>query len=178
MLILSAIPAMASETCWNGTPRPRLEDGGRRAYGPSNGQRDYRAAREGTTMEQNAIDPAAAAAGATIGLGMMIVWLAVCLLMLISVWKIFSKAGQPGWAAIIPFYNLYVFLKVAGKPGWWMAIILLVPVANIIFSIMALAAMAKNFGKGGGFVVGMIFLPVIFYPILGFGSAQYRPVAS
>jgi ABC-type transport system involved in cytochrome c biogenesis permease component len=129
-------------------------------------------------MNENGIDPAAAAAGAGIGIGMLLFQLAISLLMIISVWKVFSKAGQPGWAVLIPFYNLYVFLKVAGKPGWWMAIILLVPVANIIFAIMALAAMAKNFGKGGGFVVGLIFLPIIFYPILGFGSAQYQPVAS
>ena len=129
-------------------------------------------------MEQNAIDPAAAAAAGGIGMGMLIVQLALSLLMIISVWKVFSKAGQPGWACLVPFYNLYVFLKIAGKPGWWMAIILLVPVANLIFAIMALAGMAKNFGKGGGFVVGLILLPIIFYPMLAFGSAQYRPVAN
>ncbi len=129
-------------------------------------------------MEENAIDPAAAAAAAGVGMGMLIFQLAIAALMIVSLWKIFSKAGQPGWAAIIPFYNLFVFLKAAGKPGWWMAIIMLVPVANLIFAIMAMAGLAKNFGKGGGFVVGMIFLPIIFYPILAFGSAQYRPVAA
>lgn len=129
-------------------------------------------------MEQNSIDPAAMAAAGGMAMGWLIVQLALSLLMIISVWKVFSKAGQPGWAVLVPFYNVYVFLKVAGKPGWWMAIILLVPVANLIFAIMALAGMAKNFGKGGGYVVGLILLPIIFYPILGFGSAQYRPVAN
>jgi ABC-type sulfate transport system permease subunit len=129
-------------------------------------------------MNEQTVDPNVAAAAAGAGMGVLILQLVLGLLMLVSVWKVFSKAGQPGWAVLIPFYNLYVFLKIAGKPGWWMAIILLVPIANLIFGIMALAAFAKNFGKGGGFVVGLIFLPFIFYPILGFGSAQYRPVAS
>ena len=124
------------------------------------------------------VDTGVAVAAAGVSMVMLIVQLAISLLMIISVWKVFSKAGQPGWAVLIPFYNLYVFLQVAGKPGWWMAMILLVPIANIVFAIMALAAVAKNFGKGGGFVVGLIFLPFIFYPILGFGSAKYQPVAA
>ena len=115
-------------------------------------------------------------AGAAMG-GMMILWLAIAVLMIASLWKVFTKAGQPGWAALIPFYNFYVFLQVAGKPGWWL-ILMFVPVANIVVAIMATMALAANFGKGGGFVVGLILLPVIFYPILGFGDAQYQPVAA
>ena len=109
--------------------------------------------------------------GATGFLGTMI-WLAVAILMLAAMWKVFTKAGKPGWAAIIPIYNAYVFLKIAGKPGWWL-ILLLIPGLNIIFGIIALAAFAQNFGKGAGFIVGLIFLPVIFYPILAFGDARY-----
>jgi ABC-type sulfate transport system permease subunit len=128
-------------------------------------------------MNENGIDPAAAAAAAGIGMGMVIVYLAICLLMIISLWKVFSKAGQPGWASIVPFYSIYVFLKVAGKPGWWLVLMLLFPI-SIIFGIIATIGLARNFGKGGGFTAGLILLPVIFLPMLAFGSAQYRPVAS
>jgi hypothetical protein len=101
-----------------------------------------------------------------------VIVLLVSVLLIVTVWRVFSKAGQPGWASLIPIYNTIVFLRIAGKPGWWF-FLLLIPVANIVFGIMALAAFARNFGKGAGFVVGLIFLPVIFYPILAFGSAQY-----
>lgn len=112
-------------------------------------------------------------AGACGGGGLvLIVELAIALLMLIATWKVFTKAGKPGWAVIIPFYNAYVFLKIAGKPGWWL-ILLLVPLLNVIFGIIATVAFARNFGKGVGFVLGLIFLPFIFYPILAFGDATY-----
>ena len=88
-------------------------------------------------------------------------------------WKIFTKASKPGWACLIPIYNIFVMLDIAGKPAGWF-ILLLIPVVNLIVSILVLAGIATNFGKGGGFVIGMIFLPIIFYPILGFGGAQYK----
>lgn len=128
-------------------------------------------------MEPNAIDPAVAGAAAGIGMGMVIAYLAICLLLIISLWKVFSKAGQPGWASIIPIYNAYVMLKVAGKPGWWL-VLMLIPLVNVIIGIIAVIGLAANFGKGGGFTAGLILLPVIFLPMLAFGSAQYRPVAS
>jgi len=102
--------------------------------------------------------------------------LAVIVLLIVSMWKIFVKAGKPGWAAIVPIYNAYVFLQIAGKPGWWL-VLLFIPIANLIVGIIAALAFCKNFGKGGGFAAGMIFLPVIFYPILAFGDAVYAPVA-
>lgn len=108
------------------------------------------------------------------GLGMVgIIYLAIILFMIVSMWKIFVKAGKPGWACLIPFYNAFVMLEIAGKPGWWF-ILLFIPIVNLVIWILALAGLAQNFGKGGGFVVGLIFLPIIFYPILGFGSATYR----
>src|SRR5437762_13262798 len=92
-------------------------------------------------------------------------------LMIASWWKIFSKAGQPGWAAIIPIFNWIVWCKVAGRPLWWIVLLLICfPVVYIILCIDT----AKVFGKGGGFAVGLIFLPFIFFPVLGFGSAQYQ----
>jgi hypothetical protein len=125
-------------------------------------------------MEPTGMPPEAAAAAAVSGV-MMIINLVMIVIMIISMWKIFSKAGKPGWAAIVPIYNLIVFLEVAGKPLWWI-VMFFIPLVNIVFSIMALAALFKNFGKGAGWVVGAIFLPFIFYPMLAFGSAEYEPV--
>jgi uncharacterized membrane protein YoaK (UPF0700 family) len=88
----------------------------------------------------------------------------------------FVKAGQPGWGILIPIYNVYLMIKIAGRPGWWL-ILFFIPLVNFIVGIIVTADIARNFGKGIGFVLGMIFLGFIFYPILGFGDAQYRPVA-
>jgi hypothetical protein len=112
-----------------------------------------------------------------ISLFFVVVWLAVAILTIAGMRKVFVKGGQPGWAILIPIYNCYVLLKVAGKPGWWV-ILMLIPLVNIIIFVVALVGLAQRFGKGGGFVVGLFFLPFIFYPILGFGDAQYmRPPA-
>ncbi|HUU21388.1 MAG TPA: DUF5684 domain-containing protein [Phycisphaerae bacterium] len=107
-----------------------------------------------------------------------IIWLAVVVLTIVGMWKVFTKAGQPGWAAIIPIYNWYVLLQIAGKPTWWLILILLVPVANLVCAILALLAVAERFGKGAGFAVGLVFLAPIFFPILGLGSAQYVGAAA
>lgn len=96
-------------------------------------------------------------------------------LVIIPMWKIFTKAGQPGWACLVPIYNVYVMTLIAKKPAWWLIIILIVPIANFIFLIMLLHAISTNFGKGVGFTLGLIFLSIIFIPILGYGSAQYNP---
>jgi hypothetical protein len=107
-----------------------------------------------------------------------IVYLAVIVLMIAAFWKIFVKAGQPGWAAIIPIYNAYIILKVAGKPGWWL-ILLLIPLVNLIVLIIVYHAISTAFGKGAGFTLGIIFFPYIFLPILGFGKAVYtKPMTS
>ncbi len=114
-----------------------------------------------------------AVAAGSIGAVGFIIYLAVIILVIASVWKVFTKAGQPGWAAIVPIYNAYVMLQVAGKPGWWL-ILLLIPFVNLIIGIITVAALAAKFGKGAGFVIGLILLPIVFYPILGFGGAQYN----
>jgi len=101
-----------------------------------------------------------------------IFWLAFMILMIAACWKIFTKAGQPGWAAIIPIYNWYILCKIVGRPGWWV-ILLLIPFINFIIGIILCIDLAKSFGKGVGFGIGLILLGVIFFPILGFGSAQY-----
>ena len=97
--------------------------------------------------------------------------------MIASLWKIFTKAGQPGWASIIPIYNVIVLLKIAGKPLWYI-ILLIIPLVNIVVGILVLIELAKNFGKGVGFAIGLILLPIIFYPILAFGDAKYAPSAA
>lgn len=88
-------------------------------------------------------------------------------------WKVFTKAGEPGWAAIVPLYNLYVLLKIAGKPAWWM-LLFLVPVVSLVISILVAISIAQRFGKGTGFGLGLAFLGPIFYPVLAFGSAEYQ----
>ena len=100
-------------------------------------------------------------------------WLAFTILMIAACWKVFTKAGQPGWASIIPIYNWYVLCKIVGRPGWWV-ILLLIPFVNFMVGIVLCIDLAKSFGKGVGFGIGLILLSVIFFPILGFGSAQYQ----
>jgi hypothetical protein len=106
----------------------------------------------------------------------MIIYLVILVLMIAAVWRVFSKAGRPGWAAIIPIYNVYVMIRVAGKPGWWL-ILYFIPIVDLIIAIMVYHGLSKAFGKGGGFTVGLIFLPFIFMPILGFGKAVYTKPA-
>jgi Family of unknown function (DUF5684) len=97
--------------------------------------------------------------------------LVITVLVIAAMWKVFSKAGQPGWGAIIPIVNFYFLCKVAGRPGWW---VLLLLICFPIFYIIICIDVAKRFGMGGAFAVGLILLPFIFFPILGFGSAQYQ----
>ena len=109
-------------------------------------------------------------------MGVIIVfYLAILVLMIASLWTIYSKAGQPGWAAIVPIYNVIVLLEIVGKPWWWL-ILMCIPLVNFVILIIVLNELSKSFGKGSGFTVGLIFLSFIFIPILAFGSAQYtRP---
>jgi hypothetical protein len=102
-----------------------------------------------------------------------IIALLIGLLVIVAMWKVFTKAGQPGWASIIPIYNVYIWCKIVGRPGWWV-ILMLIPFVNFIILIILSIDMAKSFGKGVGFGLGLAFLGIIFLPILGFGSAQYQ----
>jgi hypothetical protein len=102
-----------------------------------------------------------------------IIWLVIVVVVIAGMWKAFEKAGQPGWACIIPIYNIYVMTKIGGKPGWWVVVIFLVPFVNIIFIIWLYNMVSKSFGKDEGFTVGLVLLGFIFWPILGFGTAQY-----
>ena len=103
------------------------------------------------------------------GAGGVLAWL----LMTAGLWTVFTKAGEPGWAAIIPIYNLYVLCRVAGKSGWWL-LLFLVPLVNFVAAFLILSSVAERFGKGFFFTLGMMFLPFLFFPILGFGSSTYK----
>jgi hypothetical protein len=105
--------------------------------------------------------------------GVTIVYLIVLVVLIAALWKIFTKAGKPGWAAIVPIYNGIVLLEIIGRPLWWI-VLLLIPFVNIVIAFITSLDLAKSFGKGTGFGLGLIFLGPIFLPILGFGSARYQ----
>lgn len=108
---------------------------------------------------------------------LILLYILVIVVEIAALWKVFVKAGHPGWAAIIPIYNTYILLKIAGRPAWWL-ILFFIPIVNFVIAIIVFNDISKSFGKGVGFTVGLILLGFIFIPILGFGSAQYRgPVA-
>lgn len=100
--------------------------------------------------------------------------LAIVVLSIIGMWTVYTKAGRHGWAAIIPFYNFYTACKVAGHPGWWL-VFAFIPIANIVVWIVVAIGIAKRFGRGTGFGVGLALLTFIFAPILGLGDDQYQP---
>lgn len=122
------------------------------------------------------------AAGAAVGAG---VFLVVMLLALVAyvffsfcLMKIFKKAGrEDSWAAFIPIYNMYVYFEIAGRPGWW-TFLGLIPLVGgfiaIVTSIIGSIDLAKSFGKGAGYGLLLAFVPIIAYPMLAFGDAQYR----
>jgi hypothetical protein len=103
---------------------------------------------------------------------MVIIYVVFILLVVVSLWKLFEKAGKPGWAAIIPIYNIIVFLEIIGRPLWWI-LLLLIPCVNVVVSIMTSIDFAKSYGKETGYGIGLWILPIIFYPMLAFGDAKY-----
>jgi uncharacterized membrane protein YoaK (UPF0700 family) len=90
-----------------------------------------------------------------------------------GMWKVFEKAGEPGWAALVPIYNIIVLVKIAGREMWWV-ILFLLPCANFVAAVMISIDIARKFGKDTLYGIGLAFLPFIFYPMLGFGDAQYN----
>jgi hypothetical protein len=95
------------------------------------------------------------------------------LFILASMWIVFTKAGQPGWAVIIPIYNIIVLLRVAGKPWWWL-FLFMIPLVNIYAAFVTYTNIAKAFGKSTLFGLGLMFLSPIFFPILAFGDSRYQ----
>jgi hypothetical protein len=89
-----------------------------------------------------------------------------------SLWIIYKKAGKEGWASIVPIYNIIVLLEIVKKPTWYF-LLLIIPFVNIIIVIWMTNQLSQRFGKGEGFTIGLIFLPFIFYPLLGMSKAEY-----
>ena len=104
---------------------------------------------------------------------MMLISSAVGLVMLISMWKVFKKAGKPGWASIIPIYNIYTMIQIAKLPTYYL-LLFMIPIANIYAMFKIYIELAHKFNKSTGFGVGLIFLSVIFFPMLAFGDATYE----
>jgi hypothetical protein len=104
---------------------------------------------------------------------LVVIYLAVIVVYVAGLWKVYAKAGKPGWAALIPIYNVIVLLQIAKRPIWWI-ILLFIPVVNLVILIIAYIDVAKEFGKTAGFGVGMALLGFIFIPILGFGNDTYQ----
>ena len=104
--------------------------------------------------------------------GFFIILLALGIFGIVCSWKIYAKAGQPGWGALIPIYNVYLLFKITWGNGWYF-LLTLIPIASMIIAILTQVKLAKVFGKDGGFAVGLIFLGFIFLPILAFDKSEY-----
>jgi len=122
---------------------------------------------------QRSVAPQNNARFARMSSGFLLTLLVVCLLLVVSTWVVFEKAGESGWKSLIPIYNMYILLILSGKPGWWL-ILLFVPVVSIVFYLLAMLALAQKFGRGAGFGIGLWLLPMFFFPILAFGGSQYE----
>ena len=115
--------------------------------------------------------------GESLGIVAYLLYVIVIVFYIYSMWRIYVKASKPGWAAIIPIYNVLVELEIVGRPWWWL-LLTLVPVVNIVIGVIITLNLAQVFGKSTGFGIGLIFLPIIFIPILAFGNAKYLgPIA-
>ncbi len=125
-----------------------------------------------TTDYSSMMDPAVAGAMAGAMMIYYIVVLAIGVINIIGMWKMFAKAGKPGWAAIVPFYNMYCLFDIAWGNGW-MFLLMFIPCVGAVFQIIALFKLSSAFGHGVGFGFGLLFLPPIFYMILGFGESEY-----
>lgn len=102
----------------------------------------------------------------------IILYLALWVIMIVANWIIFKKAGKPGWACIIPIYNILVLLQIVDRPWWWI-LLMLIPGVNVVIGIIVYHNLSLSFGQGIGFTFGLLFLGIIFFPILAFGSAKY-----
>jgi hypothetical protein len=108
------------------------------------------------------------------GLLVLILYLVLLAVVVGGTWKTFAKAGEPGWAAIIPIYNQYVMLKIGDNEWWWLLVIFFVPIVNLYGLYKMYKGVATAFGQGIGFTLGLWFLPFVFFPLLGFGDYSYR----
>ena len=119
----------------------------------------------------------ASAAGAAIAGGVLLVffliYFAIIAVMVVSMWKLFTKAGKPGWAAIVPIYNTIIMLEISGRPVWWLLLMMFVPFFGAWVAIVAIIDFAKSYGKSTGFGVLVALVPIVGYPMLAFGKNSY-----
>ena len=101
-----------------------------------------------------------------------VVWLAIVAVVIAAYWRIFAKAGRPGWASLVPIYNVVTLLHITGRSGWW-TLGLFVPLLNFFVLIRLVFELAGAFGRGIGCGFGLLLLSPIFVPVLGFGGSQY-----
>ncbi len=124
------------------------------------------------TLPPPAVHDTAAMAG-MLGIETLLPFLLIIVILIASLWRVFSKAGEAGWQCLIPLYNMYVLVKISGKPWWWF-LLLFIPVVNIIIGVLVQIALAERFGRGVLYGLGLAFLGFVFYPVLAFGNAEYR----
>ncbi len=123
-------------------------------------------------MDYSSYDEMTSAMAAGVTAVYAIIVLVISVLTIIAMWKIFVKAGKPGWASIVPFYSQYCLFEIAWGNGW-LFLLMLIPCVNVVVSFIVYIKLAKAFGQGTGFGIGLIFLNPIFLLILGFGKAEY-----
>lgn len=102
----------------------------------------------------------------------MIVSILIAVFLIACMWVIFEKANVEGWKAIIPLYNTYCLYKIAWGNGW-IFLSLIIPAVNVIVWIITMYKLAKAFGKGVGYCIGLLLLGIVFYPLLAFSDAEY-----
>ncbi|MDW8338562.1 MAG: DUF5684 domain-containing protein [Thermoleophilia bacterium] len=102
-----------------------------------------------------------------------VIYLALYALVVAGWWKIFEKAGEEGWKAIVPIWNFIVLLRIVGREWWWV-LLALIPIVGFVIWIIVALDLARSFGRGTGFAIGLVLLPFVFAIVLGFGSATYR----
>jgi Family of unknown function (DUF5684) len=169
--------ALCAAVCLLGTGFPGTALAKSHASAGAHGKHKKVKAAAAPAGDTQAVDDGSAAVAKTAGVVVGAVWLvfmALSILSLVAMWKLFTIAGKPGWASIVPIYNLVQMIEIAGKPTWQI-LLYLVPFVNIYASISTHVRFVKAYGKGTGFAVASIFLPFVFFPLLAFGgTAVYQ----
>ena len=102
----------------------------------------------------------------------VLIYIIVAIILYASLWIIYTKANQPGWSAIIPVYDIYIWTQVVNRPWWWTILFFIPPITIIVYIIM-LNDLSNRFGQNAWFTLGLLFLPIIFLPVLAFGEYEF-----